>query len=111
MTDSEHPSYDDEEFHEVLFLKYLESDDYVGTHAFALEIGCTMQTANRRLLALAKDGAGIDVYDPEAGDGERGKAVDPDTIDPNTARELGFRLDLVDSETAPDYLDTGNTIL
>ena len=102
--------YDDEEFLALVDTHAKLGDDWVGTHRFVGMLGCKMLTANRRLIALAQQ-TDIEVYDPEAGDGETGEAVDPGSLEDAPARELGFRREPDDPESAPDYLDTGHKIL
>lgn len=102
--------YDDDEFLSLVDAHALLGDDWVGTHRFVGMIGCKMLTANRRLIALAKE-TDIEVYDPEAGGGDTGEAVDPESFEKAPARELGFRREPDEPESAPDYLDTGYTIL
>jgi len=53
------PSYDDSDF-----LGLLESDSWEPAFTIANRVGCTFQTANRRLIQLAKDGE-VEVLDSE----------------------------------------------
>jgi len=93
------PRYQQEEFLEVIDAG--KGDHWIGTHTVTRYVGCTMETANRHLLAAAHDGE-IDVYDPK-----ESTEVDPETINDDTSRLLGFRRPPDDPESAPDYLDTG----
>jgi hypothetical protein len=59
------PSYTDEDF-----LRHIPDDPDVGipTHRIADRVGCTWQTANRRLTKLAAGDVPITAVDPEAGE-------------------------------------------
>ncbi|MFC3957554.1 hypothetical protein [Halovivax cerinus] len=104
---SKNTKYDDEEFFAVLLAEFRTGDDWVGTHQVTRYVGCGMQTANRRLLELART-LPIEVYDPKAGDGE---VVAPDQIDETARRLLGFRIEPLDPDTAPDSLETEHKTL
>lgn len=94
------PSYSKEDF--TMFLDEATGDQWVPTSLFVRLIGCEMQTANRHLLELARQGV-VEVYDPKVGDGEQ---VPVDEIEETTGRLLGFRYPPDDPDTAPNYLQT-----
>lgn len=74
------PSYDDSDF-----LDLLESENWAPAYAVANRVGCTFQTANRRLIQLAKDGV-VEVLDPE--NDERGIPENETTSRPVIAYRL-----------------------
>lgn len=91
------PSYDDEEFLELL--EYTPGDEWVGSAPITAIVGCGMLTANRRLVEIAAE-EDLQIYDPETAGGA-GATVSPDAFETVPKRAMAFRRRPADPESAP----------
>jgi len=84
MTDdtNSRPSYSDAQFQDLI----PDGDGvYVSSLTIRRELGCTLQTVNRRVADLARDDDEIDLYDIEAGE-----FIDPETLDGSSRPMFAF---------------------